>query len=967
MPRFSVAFGRRRSTVTSEDFQNGAVAMGDQQQQSSFRVLERTEVGGNKSFDGGHRLLKAATTAIPPKHNYTDLSTEDNMFADVKNNRGSGSSNTTKTTSTDTSSRHSNVSTTPSSADLGAQGPQEEWRNSIKKSHTDVPPPKHSSGGFLSKAGRTFSFGGQKKNQASVSSVDDHPLPLPPLPTQALEDDSSRRPRGLTASTASTATPPKLSEEDFALNFGSDFGNMFKGSGFDKRASQMTLPGNDKSNLGPRSLTTNRVNQPQPSPIKIDKSIKVESSPYSWSSQHSNDNLLHDNLFQPGPGSPTNNTDRTSVPPPVPRHGSPLAFRNNVPSDIIEDEDANLLKDSLAASRFLGHSSQPSNPSPPGRFRRNEDTFSTGWDATDSKKEEENMFDNTSARPPPSKPSNHSTSNSNSSPPRNKVMTPAEFEKYRKDKERRDSASETAKASNGSRDDDEDQYEDDEDDVEKAKLAAKQRRKQEAHMAVYRQQMMKVTGEQPNLPSEHAPRPSLSMSLSTPNLAVPPGPLTGRSEGSEEEDEEVPLAILAAHGFPNKNKPPNRLMNMASNPDLRSSVQSQPQRPGSSMGEGTGPRGTSGGHLPAFARKLPQDPFLGAGLINAPPRESLTFGGGSPAPGVAPAVPMGGLVGVIASEERSRAMRRGSPNIEAQNVNPFTGAPVDPNAGIPPQMMYSNMNGLNGMNGGMNNGMNGMNGGMGQMGMGGMGGMPQMHQMPQMPQMPPQIPQMMLTPGDQAQIQMTQQMQQFMQMQMQFMQMMATPNQNMNNGMPRPLSHIATPSIHDSQRQSFFGDSMLEPPRLDPRSRTMSMVQPSSASWIQPGGGYTPSIHGGLGGGGAGYTPSIHAQGAGYAPSIAPSERSNIGLPGRYRPVTHASQPLDTGRRMSVMSSAMGWEEPPKVMQQENKTTVQKNSGNNSDDDDEEGWAAMKAKKEKKRSLWKTKKSIGSEIGALIS
>ncbi|OLN95850.1 hypothetical protein CCHL11_05098 [Colletotrichum chlorophyti] len=952
MPRFSVAFGRRRSTVTSEEFQHAPVATSEEQASSSFRVLERSEVAGQKSFDGGHRLLKAATTAIPAKHNYSDLSLDDNMFTDIKNNRGSGSSNTTKTTSTDTSSRHSNVSTTPSSADFGAQGPQEEWKSPIKKSHTDLTASRHNSGGFLSKAGRTFSFGGQKKHQASASSsANDHPLPPPPLPHQASEDDrNSRRPRGLTESTASTATPPKLSEEDFALNFGSDFGNMFQGSGFDKRASQMTLSGNDHPSLGPRSLTTNRVNQSQPSPIKIDNSAKVEASPYSWSSQHSNENLLHSG----GTNSPTT-TERPAVPPPVPRHGSPLAFRNNVPSDIIEDEDANLLKDSIAASRFLGSSGQPSNQSPPGRFRRNEDTFSTGWDATNNAKEEENMFDDNRAQPPKPTP-RHTSSNSNSNPPRNKVMTPAEFEKYRRDKERRDSASETAKASNDDRDDDEDQYEDDEDDIEKAKQAAKQRRKQEAHMAVYRQQMMKVTGESPmSGPSGANSRPSLSVSLSTPNLpnlVVPPGPLTGKSDASEEEDEEVPLAILAAHGFPNKNKPPARMMNMASNPDLRSSAQAQsgqPPRPGSSMGEGTGPRGTSGGHLPAFARKLPQDPFLGAGLINAPARESLTFGGGSPAPGAQSSVPVGGLVGVIASEERSRAMRRGSPNIEAQNVNPFTGAPMDPVAGVPPQMMYSNMNGLNSMAGGM-------------------GGMPQMQQMAQMPQMQQMMPQMMLTPGDQAQIQMTQQMQQFMQMQMQFMQMMATPNPTMNgmNGMPRPMSHVGTPSINDTQRQSYFGDSMLEPPRLDPRTRTMSMVQPSSSSWIQPG-GFAPSIHGGMGGGG-GYAPSILAPGAGYAPSIAPSERSNVGLPGRYRPVTQAPQ-LDSGRRMSVMSGAMGWDQPPKVIQQqqqENKTPPNK-SGSTSDDDDEEGWAAMKAKKEKKRGLWRTKKSIGSEIGALIS
>ncbi|WDK18870.1 hypothetical protein CGRA01v4_10157 [Colletotrichum graminicola] len=948
MPRFSVSFGRRRSTVDSDEFHEEPVAT--KERPTSFRVLERTEVGGQKSFDGGHRLVKATATAIPPKNNHSDLSLEDNnnnnsnMFADVKNNRlrGSGSSNTTKTTSTDTSSRHSNVSTTPSSADLGHQGAQEEWKSSIRKSHTDVPASKHSSGGFLSKAGRTFSFGGQKKHQAAASSVDDHPLPPPPPPPKASSDDDyNRRPRGLTDSTDRTATPPKLSEEDFALDFGSNFGTMFKGSGFDKRASQMTLPGNDKSNLGPRSLTSNRVNQPQPSPIKIDHSAKVEASPYSWSSQHSHDNLLHDS----GSNSPTT-TERASVPPPVPRHGSPLVFRNNVPSDIIEDEDVTLLKDSLAASRFLGGSGQSNNPHPPGRFRRNEDTFSTAWEATDGKKEEENMFDNGRAQlpKPPTNHNNHYTSNSNQSPPRNKVMTPAEFEKYRRDKERDDNTSGTAKASNDSREDDEDQYDDDEDDIEKAKLAAKQRRKQEAHMAVYRQQMMKVTGESPmSGPSGHASRPNLSVSLSTPNLAVPSGPMTGRSDGSEgEEDEEVPLAILAAHGFPNKNKPPARVMNMASNPDLRSSVHlqsGQPARPGSSMGEGTGPRGTSGGHLPAFARKLPQDPFLGAGLINAPPRESLTFGGGSPAPGApAPSVPMGGLVGVIASEERSRAMRRGSPNMEAQNVNPFTGAPVDPITGIPPQMMYNNMNGINAMGGGM-------------------GGMPQM------PQMLPQMPQMMLTPGDQAQIQMTQQMQQFMQMQMQFMQMMATPGQNMN-GMQRPMSHVGTPAVHDSQRQSYFGDSMLDLPRLDLRTRTMSMVQPSSSSWIQPGGGLTPSIHGGMGGGG-GYAPSIHAQGAGYAPSIAPSERSNVGLPGRYRPVTQAPQ-LDSGRHMSIMSGAMGWDQPPKVMQQQEMKAPTK-PGTHSDDDDEEGWAAMKAKKEKKRGLWRTKKSIGSEIGALIS
>ncbi|KXH63673.1 hypothetical protein CSAL01_12701 [Colletotrichum salicis] len=90
MPRFSVSFGRRRSTVNSEEFHDEPVETTTKERPTSFRVLERTEVGagaGQKSFDGGHRLLKATTMAIPPKQ-YSDLSLEDNnIFADVKNNR----------------------------------------------------------------------------------------------------------------------------------------------------------------------------------------------------------------------------------------------------------------------------------------------------------------------------------------------------------------------------------------------------------------------------------------------------------------------------------------------------------------------------------------------------------------------------------------------------------------------------------------------------------------------------------------------------------------------------------------------------------------------------------------------------------------------------------------------------------------------------------------------------------------
>lgn len=115
----------------------------------------------------------------------------------------------------------------------------------------------------------------------------------------------------------------------------------------------------------------------------------------------------------------------------------------------------------------------------------------------------------------------------------------------------------------------------------------------------------------------------------------------------------------------------------------------------------------------------------------------------------------------------------------------------------------------------------------------------------------------------------------------------------------------------------------------------MSSLDPNSAPWVSQGGMFAPSIHPG-----------------GYAPSIAPSERSNVGLPGRYRPVSQV--PLtDNKSRTSTMSGTLqGWEN------KNGQATIKpvKNSGNVSDEDDEEGWEEMAKKREKKKSLWRTKK-----------
>lgn len=77
MPRFSVAFGRRKSTA--DNLENAAVTG------PSFRVLERTEVVGPKTFDGGARL----TTTTHSFHRSTDsnVTVDDNIFADLKPNR----------------------------------------------------------------------------------------------------------------------------------------------------------------------------------------------------------------------------------------------------------------------------------------------------------------------------------------------------------------------------------------------------------------------------------------------------------------------------------------------------------------------------------------------------------------------------------------------------------------------------------------------------------------------------------------------------------------------------------------------------------------------------------------------------------------------------------------------------------------------------------------------------------------
>jgi hypothetical protein len=507
---------------------------------------------------------------------------------------------------------------------------------------------------------------------------------------------------------------------------------------------------------------------------------------------------------------------------------------------------------------------------------------------------------------------------------KNKVMTPAQFERYRQQQE---VARKRADANKDDQSDgDSDNYED-EDEAERDRKATAQRRKQEAQLAVYRQTMMKVTGEQRPQSRADSIEPfgsripssgSLDLTKSISNLALDPkaSVANGKSSGEEDEDEDVPLGILAAHGFPNKNRPPTRLTNQSSNPNLRAvsrvdSITPEPKQ---------GPKGG----LPPFARHLPQDPYYGASLVNPSNRESFAMGGGSsvhggPVAGTPPGVHPAGLVGVIAGEERARAMRRGSPN---------------PSGGyeMPPGMVRSQT--------------------MGNFPMGPAPGMVPGMALP-------------LTPADQVQIQMSQQMTQMMQMQMQWMQQMSQMvQQGQGQTMQQPGASPGPSSLLAPPGQIPRPLSMPMPDVGSPRlgQRTMSTLSPGMAPWNRP-----PS-----------FAPSIHVPapgiGPGYTPSIAPSERSTVGLASRYRPVSIApadgirpaakrSSTFTSGTLLPSWTNGATGRRSPSALSTIRSIGGQPSPGKSNgkevldDEDDDQGWVEMKKKRDKKKSMWKMKRA----------
>ncbi|KAJ5732017.1 hypothetical protein N7493_003498 [Penicillium malachiteum] len=956
--KLNIGFGRRKSSGNIlEDVESR-----ETQSQSSFRVYERP--GPQRSMTDGAPLTQHVSEGTVP------LGDSDNIFAEpgqpTDRTRGAA------TYESSTSTRLSSSSTQPSSAEV----PSPDETSPHSRIH-DIPPPFTAA---IRAAGRTFSFGGRFGSST------------PAAPRNAPATESTRQ-RAMTTSTDETATPPKLSHATLDLG-GDDFGKMF--DTLDKRQSASLRdpsPRRDNqfspsSQSQSESQNTGRANKPMP--INTDRSAVVEPSPYSWNSHDSGEGLLQDPDYIPlGLKSPTLSSPQTTIGyrerSPVPQQMSsattthPSFQRPKAPYDGglrrsiiysgdrdssgIDDEDAAMVRNSLLWSkdtspqpRWSG-SASPSNAAPIVKSQASSprENLSPGMDS---------MFSNTISPRSPTQIDSAVADNARlavkfaeslpkSPSPGNKVMTPSQFEHYRQQQELQNSNSDSSDAENNS---DDDPY-DEEDEAERQREAEKQRRKREAHLSVYRQQMQKVTGQQSPSPSPSL-RPVMSgASNSTPNLIMnrssvhlsSTGEKSSSGKSNEDEDDEVPLAILAAHGFPNRNRPPTRLANVSSNPNLRASMHPYVSSSSSLVGGEQENRGS----LPVFARNLPRDPYFGASLVNQTNRESLALGGGSTygGPAASPPVPTGGLVGIIAQEEQVRKLRRGSPNTQA---------------------MYD------------------------------MGSVPRPFSM--MPA--PQQQQPTMTASEQAQVQLTNHMSTMMQVQIEWMQQMmrmqgvqGAPPQMMPPGM-----HPGMPMPHMTGAMSMPGTSMgpppmgvphmpgpgstglyarsspSTPPNYDPRP--LSMLDPNLAT--RRTGSPMPNLPNLPGG------PFPHNS-PGYAASIAPSERSTAGMASRYRPVSmqgehiHQGSPLnnswnDENRHHSHLSVSQSHGPLPKSTSMATVTVrpvsrgsqagsaIQKASNGSDEENDDEAWAEMRKNREKKKSSWKLKRgtsSFGDLLGAV--
>ena len=747
---------------------------------------------------------------------------------------------------------------------------------------------------------------------------------------QLASEPNSRHRAMTTSSYASTAVPPKLNAD---LDFGSSsFGDdMF--SGLNRKAS----PEFPREVAGRSLLSEKRTFQAEP--IKIHTQSDVEAPLKSWDSRGSADNLM---------SSPRSDND--SPPPPPPHRFSPYApVASESPtlqsSATFQDADARDVRKTFMESKTYRESSPELQPvsissssanSYETRFsprsasnKTNNKTNNTTPKAalapvvpvyTDA--DEDDLFMPAKATPKPEvrpapKATALATTEYKSAPrpplstvstgPGGRVMTQAEFREYQNRQMSRPPADESS--------DDED-YEDEEEAIRKREEEEVMRRKNQ-QMQFAREAMRRST-----MPSANPARPesvadSFSMGF----------PSETSLKADEWEDEDIPLGILAQHGFPSQvrnrfpSQPPNAMPSYF------------PERPASA---GAVSNRASQAHLPAFARNLPADPYIGGGLVRPTNRESMGFNsfgrgpasiaGDSVAGGMSMGMGMGmsspmmyqdagmsqpSLVDQIQMRDMTKQKYMGGASAKKPQGGPFTGMLGQQMnlAGQPQNPMRMSQMPSNGMNPMMN--MMGMGMGMNSM------GYPMQDQY--------------------AQMQQFQQMQQMIAMQqMQLQQMQAMQQQPPQQD---PRMSMALPNNGLQGNMMGNGSFLSVPGMPNQQNRPMSFMSTNGNQQQRP-------------------MSTFMGAGTGYTPSIAPSERSNIGLSARYRPVVNHSDSVSNGTSMTLQASGGANQNKPGVI----KGILKKGSPQLNTNEEDEDWGRMAARKSK---FMKGKENQGSGLEEL--
>ncbi|KAK9356653.1 hypothetical protein V1505DRAFT_372095 [Lipomyces doorenjongii] len=228
-----------------------------------------------------------------------------------------------------------------------------------------------------------------------------------------------------------------------------------------------------------------------------------------------------------------------------------------------------------------------------------------------------------------------------------RVMTVSEFEKYRLKQTESPDLNDDDKDEN-SESDNEGFFKSDSD-SETLQEALKLKQRQDANLAVYRQQMRKVTGNSAPLPPPPVPGTRAGGQLPT---------LPGSSQllpEDEDDDDEVPLAILHAHGLPGRHRgtPPSITSRpMSSKPASIYPSQMQVQSFPPALAPVPYPRGLT----------LPEqmlDPMFDPQFQQAMPTPR-------------------GLIHEIAREQEAKLHRRSMLNMHMQAASPYDIRPASP-------------------------------------------------------------------------------------------------------------------------------------------------------------------------------------------------------------------------------------------------------------------------------------------------